>query len=162
MAVQEQCYEGAVGHLAARRTRSFRHRIRQLQCTNYVLIDNIRLYLARLCQQEIGALDADLKPRANTWLKHASLLFIDNPVGSGFSYVDDAKYLATDNQQISLDLLAVLKSMRDSKKLYLLLLLLLIYRRFSPEANRVCAHAPLDLLRVVWRQDGGWIWKCNR
>ncbi len=33
---------------------------------------------------EIGPLDVNLKPRDTTWLKLASLLFIDNPVGTGF------------------------------------------------------------------------------
>ncbi|KAF0898422.1 hypothetical protein E2562_007258 [Oryza meyeriana var. granulata] len=37
---------------------------------------------------EIGPLDTDLKPRAFTWLSKADLLFVDNPVGTGFSYVE--------------------------------------------------------------------------
>ncbi|KAG0524078.1 hypothetical protein BDA96_07G178900 [Sorghum bicolor] len=37
---------------------------------------------------EIGPLDEDLKPRATTWLAKADLLFVDNPVGTGFSYVE--------------------------------------------------------------------------
>ena len=42
---------------------------------------------------EIGPLDLNLKPRNTTWLKEANLLFVDNPVGSGFSYVSDDQYL---------------------------------------------------------------------
>ncbi|KAJ1397777.1 Peptidase S10, serine carboxypeptidase [Sesbania bispinosa] len=41
--------------------------------------------------QEIGPLDIDLNPRNSTWLKKADLLFVENPVGTGYSYVEDAK-----------------------------------------------------------------------
>ncbi|KAK3122430.1 hypothetical protein QOZ80_8BG0669460 [Eleusine coracana subsp. coracana] len=37
---------------------------------------------------EIGPLDSDLKPRPTTWLAKADLLFVDNPVGTGFSFVE--------------------------------------------------------------------------
>lgn len=37
---------------------------------------------------EIGPLDTDLKPRASTWLAKADLLFVDNPVGTGYSFVE--------------------------------------------------------------------------
>jgi len=46
---------------------------------------------------EIGPLDAYLKPRNTTWLMKANLLFVDNPVGSGFSYTKDPRgYCKTD------------------------------------------------------------------
>lgn len=38
--------------------------------------------------QEVGPLDTNLSPRNSTWLRKADLLFVDNPVGSGFSYVE--------------------------------------------------------------------------
>jgi len=37
-------------------------------------------------------------------VKEASVLFVDTPVGSGYSYVDDLSLLTADIQQISLDL----------------------------------------------------------
>ncbi|XP_078455979.1 retinoid-inducible serine carboxypeptidase [Lampetra planeri] len=37
--------------------------------------------------EEIGPLDVNLQPRKTTWLAAASLLFVDNPVGTGYSYV---------------------------------------------------------------------------
>lgn len=37
-------------------------------------------------------------------------MFIDNPVGTGFSYVTNAKAYATNNQQIANDLVQVMKN----------------------------------------------------
>lgn len=57
---------------------------------------------------ELGPLDAYLEPRDFTWVKDANVLFIDNPVGSGFSYVEDASKLATTNKQIADDLVTLM------------------------------------------------------
>ncbi|XP_059429796.1 serine carboxypeptidase-like 51 [Corylus avellana] len=49
--------------------------------------------------EEVGPLDTDLKPRNSTWLQIADLLFVDNPVGTGYSFVDDEKlYVKTDEE----------------------------------------------------------------
>lgn len=37
--------------------------------------------------EELGPLTVELKPRNTTWIQAANVLFVDNPVGSGFSYV---------------------------------------------------------------------------
>ncbi|XP_022860646.1 serine carboxypeptidase-like 51 [Olea europaea var. sylvestris] len=38
--------------------------------------------------EEVGPLDTFLKPRNSTWLRKADLLFVDNPVGTGYSFVE--------------------------------------------------------------------------
>ncbi|XP_066387759.1 serine carboxypeptidase-like 51 [Miscanthus floridulus] len=49
---------------------------------------------------EMGPLDVDLKPRNSTWLQKADLIFVDNPVGTGYSYVeDDSLFVTSDCQQ---------------------------------------------------------------
>ncbi|XP_065352912.1 retinoid-inducible serine carboxypeptidase-like [Cloeon dipterum] len=58
---------------------------------------------------EMGPLDVNLQPRNSSWVHHANLLFIDNPVGAGYSYVDNLADLATDVSQISADLLEFMK-----------------------------------------------------
>ncbi|KAG8186687.1 hypothetical protein JTE90_014761 [Oedothorax gibbosus] len=63
---------------------------------------------------EIGPLDWNLKPRNSTWLNKANLLFIDNPVGTGFSYVTNTSALARDNKQIAKDLVTTLYSVLDT------------------------------------------------
>ena len=45
--------------------------------------------------EEIGPLDLNLEARDTTWIKEANVLFVDNPVGSGYSYVLDKKALTT-------------------------------------------------------------------
>lgn len=39
-------------------------------------------------RQEIGPYGVGWKRRKHTWVRAANLLFIDNPVGTGWSYVD--------------------------------------------------------------------------
>ncbi|KAL6566886.1 Serine carboxypeptidase-like 51 [Orobanche minor] len=58
--------------------------------------------------QEIGPLDVHLKPRNSTWLKKADLLFVDNPVGTGYSYVEDTKLLVKSDDEAAADLTTLL------------------------------------------------------
>ena len=64
---------------------------------------------------EIGPRNVDLSPRNNTWLKYANLLFIDNPVGTGYSYVESNDLFTTNNTQIAQDLVVMLKSFLNSQ-----------------------------------------------
>lgn len=57
---------------------------------------------------EIGPLDVNLNARNTTWVDRANLLFVDNPVGTGFSYVDDASLFTTNNDQIARDLVSLI------------------------------------------------------
>uniref|UniRef100_A0A182QFW1 Carboxypeptidase n=1 Tax=Anopheles farauti TaxID=69004 RepID=A0A182QFW1_9DIPT len=59
--------------------------------------------------EEIGPLDRMLKPRQSSWVKHCNVLFIDSPVGSGFSYVEDRSLLARNSTTVVSDLLVLLK-----------------------------------------------------
>ncbi|XP_057954452.1 serine carboxypeptidase-like 51 isoform X2 [Malania oleifera] len=58
--------------------------------------------------QEIGPLDTNLKPRNSTWLQKADLLFVDNPVGTGFSFVEDKKLLVKTDVEAAADLTTLL------------------------------------------------------
>ncbi|CAG2117120.1 unnamed protein product [Medioppia subpectinata] len=58
---------------------------------------------------EFGPLDSGLKVRNTSWIKYANLLFIDNPVGTGFSYVDNSSLYAKNNDEIAKDLLTLIK-----------------------------------------------------
>jgi serine carboxypeptidase 1 len=57
----------------------------------------------------LGPLDLDLKDRDFTWIKTHNVLFVDNPVGTGYSYVDHKKFLSKDNKQIARDLIELLR-----------------------------------------------------
>ncbi|XP_017394318.1 retinoid-inducible serine carboxypeptidase [Cebus imitator] len=60
--------------------------------------------------EEIGPLDSDLNPRKTTWLQAASLLFVDNPVGTGFSYVNGSGAYAKDLAMVASDMMVLLKT----------------------------------------------------
>ncbi|EDS37650.1 retinoid-inducible serine carboxypeptidase [Culex quinquefasciatus] len=59
--------------------------------------------------EELGPLTLEQEERNHTWVKHYNVLFIDNPVGTGFSYVDDLSLLTKSNAEIADDLLAFMK-----------------------------------------------------
>ncbi|XP_057831209.1 serine carboxypeptidase-like 51 isoform X2 [Cryptomeria japonica] len=59
--------------------------------------------------QEVGPLDTQLQPRNTTWLQKADLLFVDSPVGTGFSYVENKTLLSKTDAQVAADLLTFLK-----------------------------------------------------
>ncbi|VFQ77817.1 unnamed protein product [Cuscuta campestris] len=77
--------------------------------------------------QEVGPLDINLKPRNSTWLKKADLLFVDCPVGTGYSYVEDTKQLVKTDWEAGTDLTTLLievfngssASLRRSSPLYI-------------------------------------------
>ncbi|KAJ8619738.1 hypothetical protein MRB53_028267 [Persea americana] len=66
--------------------------------------------------QEIGPLDPNLKPRNSTWLQKADLLFVDNPVGTGFSFVEDESLVVKTDEEAANDLTALLKALSNKVK----------------------------------------------
>ncbi|XP_076248727.1 uncharacterized protein LOC143188395 [Calliopsis andreniformis] len=59
--------------------------------------------------EELGPLDVDLKYRSHTWVKDYNVLFIDNPVGTGYSYVTNRTQYAQTNAQIASDLVECMR-----------------------------------------------------
>ncbi|XP_023936523.2 retinoid-inducible serine carboxypeptidase [Bicyclus anynana] len=57
----------------------------------------------------LGPLDLSLQERNYTWVKNFNVLFVDNPVGTGYSYTEDAKYLTKTNDEIALDFVELMK-----------------------------------------------------
>ncbi|XP_028808169.1 serine carboxypeptidase-like 51 [Neltuma alba] len=58
--------------------------------------------------EEVGPLDTNLKPRNSTWLRKADLLFVDNPVGTGFSFVEDKGLFVKTDEEAATDLTTLL------------------------------------------------------
>ncbi|KAK1435112.1 hypothetical protein QVD17_00872 [Tagetes erecta] len=58
--------------------------------------------------EEVGPLDSFLKPRNSTWLKKADLLFVDNPVGTGYSFVEEEEVLVKSDEEAATDLTTLL------------------------------------------------------
>ncbi|KAG9434537.1 retinoid-inducible serine carboxypeptidase [Apis mellifera carnica] len=59
--------------------------------------------------EELGPLDADLRPRNFSWVKDYNILFIDNPIGTGFSYATLSSGFAKTNAEIARDLVECMK-----------------------------------------------------
>ncbi|KAF5304999.1 hypothetical protein FQR65_LT07790 [Abscondita terminalis] len=58
---------------------------------------------------ELGPLDENLNARNHTWVKDVNVLFIDNPVGTGYSYVENINAYTRNNTQIANDLINCLE-----------------------------------------------------
>ncbi|CAJ2654548.1 serine carboxypeptidase-like 51 [Trifolium pratense] len=68
--------------------------------------------------EEVGPLDTSLKPRNSTWLLKADLLFVDNPVGTGYSFVEDRKLFVKTDDEAATDLTTLLiKLFNNDEKL---------------------------------------------
>ncbi|GLT51061.1 hypothetical protein SLA2020_245070 [Shorea laevis] len=58
--------------------------------------------------EEVGPLDTNLNHRNSTWLKKADLLFVDNPVGTGFSFVENTSLFVKTDDEAATDLTTLL------------------------------------------------------
>ncbi|KAL2101497.1 hypothetical protein ACEWY4_003258 [Coilia grayii] len=66
--------------------------------------------------EEIGPLDRELDERDSTWIQAASVLFVDNPVGTGFSYTDTVDALTKDVAGVASDMMVLLKEFFSQKE----------------------------------------------
>ncbi|XP_064113735.1 retinoid-inducible serine carboxypeptidase-like [Macrobrachium nipponense] len=58
---------------------------------------------------ELGPYDINGNQRPYAWTKKANLLFVDNPVGTGYSYAESYDTFTRDNDQIAKDLVVLVK-----------------------------------------------------
>ncbi|PWA78007.1 peptidase S10, serine carboxypeptidase, Alpha/Beta hydrolase fold protein [Artemisia annua] len=66
--------------------------------------------------EEVGPLDNFLNPRNSTWLKKGDLLFVDNPVGTGYSFVEDKELLVKTDEEAGRDLTTLLIKLFNKNK----------------------------------------------
>ncbi|CAG9767490.1 unnamed protein product [Ceutorhynchus assimilis] len=59
--------------------------------------------------EELGPWDRNQNPRNHTWVQHANILFIDNPVGTGFSYVENSTQFTKTNKEIADDFVVLMQ-----------------------------------------------------
>uniref|UniRef100_A0A1J3DKT5 Carboxypeptidase n=1 Tax=Noccaea caerulescens TaxID=107243 RepID=A0A1J3DKT5_NOCCA len=67
--------------------------------------------------QEVGPLDTFLKPRNSTWLKKADLLFVDSPVGSGYSFVEEKDLYVKSDEEAAKDLTTLLQQLFNKNQI---------------------------------------------
>lgn len=67
---------------------------------------------------EIGPLDIKMQKRKTAWTKKVNLLFIDNPVGAGFSYVTNDNAYTTNVTGIAEDLFVVFSAFMSKYQVF--------------------------------------------
>lgn len=65
--------------------------------------------------QEVGPFGVGWVVRKHSWVEKASLLFLDNPVGTGFSYVEEGANFTHSNAEIAADLMTFLQGFLKDK-----------------------------------------------
>lgn len=66
---------------------------------------------------EIGPYNMHMKPRKHTWIKDFNILFVDSPIGTGFSYFSEKNgSLLTSTIDIGRDLVSFLKKFLETHK----------------------------------------------
>lgn len=63
---------------------------------------------------EMGPLDTELQPRNTTWVQSANVLYVDQPVGTGYSYVTSADLFCKDLDEIATDLVTMFAAFLDT------------------------------------------------
>ncbi|XP_017150849.1 retinoid-inducible serine carboxypeptidase-like [Drosophila miranda] len=58
---------------------------------------------------EVGPIDLDSRMRDSTWVKHFNVLFIDQPLGTGFSYLEEHTKFPENNSELGRDLVNFMK-----------------------------------------------------
>ncbi|XP_053513003.1 retinoid-inducible serine carboxypeptidase [Artibeus jamaicensis] len=104
--------------------------------------------------EEIGPLDSSLKPRKTTWLQSASLLFVDNPVGTGFSYVKKDGTFAKDLTTVASDMMVLLESFFNCRQEFQTIPFYIFSESYG---GKMAASIALELHKAV--QEG--TIKCN-
>ncbi|KAH8244397.1 hypothetical protein KR026_008421, partial [Drosophila bipectinata] len=59
--------------------------------------------------EQLGPIDIKGRHRESSWVRHANVLFVDSPVGTGFGYVEEHGSFARTNRQIALDLVQLMR-----------------------------------------------------
>ncbi|XP_041826817.1 retinoid-inducible serine carboxypeptidase [Melanotaenia boesemani] len=104
--------------------------------------------------EEIGPLDRDLQARKTTWVQSASVLFVDNPVGTGFSYTDRDDGFATDVATVASDMLLLLRRFFTQKPEFQRIPFYIFSESYG---GKMAAVISLELTKAIAK---GWL-KCN-
>ncbi|XP_041941959.1 retinoid-inducible serine carboxypeptidase [Alosa sapidissima] len=104
--------------------------------------------------EEIGPLDRELDERDTTWIQAASVLFVDNPVGTGFSYTDTQDALTKDVATVASDMLVLLKEFFSKKEEFQNIPFFIFSESYG---GKMAAAISLELAKAISQGDV----KCN-
>jgi len=96
--------------------------------------------------QEIGPLDVNLQHRPFSWIQVANVLFIDSPVGTGYSYVTDPSAYCTTDDQIGVDLVSLLKAFLNKYPVFQTLPLYIFCESYGGKESTSFAVALVDAI----------------
>ncbi|SPP82450.1 retinoid-inducible serine carboxypeptidase-like [Drosophila guanche] len=67
---------------------------------------------------ELGPIDMDSQMRHSTWVKDFNVLFIDQPLGTGFSYLDNHTKCSENNRELGKDLVSFMNGFYSRHRVF--------------------------------------------
>ncbi|XP_049811567.1 retinoid-inducible serine carboxypeptidase-like [Schistocerca nitens] len=96
--------------------------------------------------EELGIVDANLNVRNSSWVHKVNVLFIDNPVGTGFSYVDNYSLYTTTNAEIAADLITFIKAFLEQYPTFQTVPLYIFSESYG---GKMAAEFALELYKAI-------------
>ncbi|GLH00391.1 Vitellogenic carboxypeptidase [Gryllus bimaculatus] len=100
--------------------------------------------------EELGVLDLNLNYRNSTWVNEVNVVFVDNPVGTGYSYVEKTSLIPRSNAEVAADLVTFTKLFLERNPHFVKTPFFIFSESYG---GKMAAEYALELQKAVERGD---------